>query len=1646
MNRLPPPPARRRPSSSWRAASAAAALLLGIGAVPAAWAELSVQKNFNPTTISPGQPSTLTIIVSNTAQAAATGVAFTDTLPDGGGGEVVVNSLTSYTCRNPDGSNAATTGSVSVANNRLIVLSGGTIPAGAGSLPSACTIVASVTSTAPGTHINTIPVGGVTSTNQGSNTQEGTATIIVNPFVAATIDKTFSAADSAVLHGGEPGSYTVTINNPNLAALTGAGFTDTLPATVVIAGAATSNTCGGSVLDGANGALGDGDTAFKLVNGTVPNPSCQITVPVRTIDTINARGVNTGDTATNTIPAGALSTAQGVSNSNSVSNTIQIETGGYLAKTFLDSANRTSPAIVNADGTETAQFILDLNNRNVTAITGAAVTDTFPAQVRVAPVPNVRINPAGCATVAATANGGSVAVSNATIPASGTGTGSSQYGKCQVVVDVVVTAGSIGTYRNTIFAGSFGAGKPNYAQVDADIAGTAPITGSKDFSPTRVLRGGTSRLTVTLANASATAATVTSFSDDLTTLGTGFVVAATPNAATTCGGSFAPTAGATTLSKTNGTIPANGSCTLSVDVLTQNTATIGTHTNTVPAANVSTSLGVAKAAFTGDLTVVDGIGGSKIFTPATVAVGNPSTLTITVNNNLAGTANNLAVGDDLTTMDAGGNVRVAASPAPSTTCGGTVTAAAGTTQITLSGGTLAANSACTITVPVVGRAGVPLSQNLTNSIAAGGITSSLGANTSAITAPLRFTAAVTVSKAFSPASAPRGGSSTLTITLGNGAGSAATLSAGFNDDLDSMDPSGGSPDTVRIAAGATTNCGASLTATPGTQLVTLAAGATIPANGSCTITVPVSVQSNATLGDRINDIPVGALVTNLGSNAAQADAALTVTSGLTLSKSFNPASIAPSLAAVTRLTINVDKIAGTPALSGIAVTDDLGTLGTGTGGAGHVIANPANASSNCGGTVSAAPGSSTVQFSGGSLGAGAASCQIQVDVQTPAGVTDTRTNTIPAGGVTTAQGISNSTAASASITRSTAPNLQRVNKNFLPDIINPGATSQLEIDFVNTVPGAQTLTNVSLTDTFPAGIVLSSNPNPSFTGSGCSNAQFVATPGAGSVRVFGATVVANSTCQLFVNVTAFTNGNRTNVIPAAAVTSDQGSTNPEQVQKSLQTFPNVTVSGFVYFDGNTNGTRDGGEDWTGGTLVYVNLVQNGAVVQSAAVNPGTGAYTFSTVASGDYTIVLSNSASGVTAAVPPGYRLTAPANGTQTLTVGTTPALDYNFGLVTGAGISGRVFRDSGPTANDGIQQSAVAEPGIAGVAVRLTDCAATVYSGATTNASGDYSLSLPGTVANGSALCVEETNAGGYVSTGANLAGTVLPSGAPTTVGGTSYTYTRSAPDRIAFTYSSAQRSYTGLNFGDVPPNDFTTDNQQTALAGTTVAYTHTYTAQSGGTVSFSTSAVANPAGPGWLETLYLDSNCNGQVDAGETQIAGAIPVAAGQKLCLVDREFVPANAPTNAQNQVTVSATFAYSGASPALPGSVLTHTDTTVVGDASGAALKLIKSVSSGSASPGSTLTYTIVYSNQSTQPLSTIVVNDATPSYTSFVSATAATPLPASLSACTKTTPAGGPVACAAVQTPGGRGALEWTFTGLLQPGASGSVSFQVLVDP
>ena len=464
----------------------------------------------------------------------------------------------------------------------------------------------------------------------------------------------------------------------------------------------------------------------------------------------------------------------------------------------------------------------------------------------------------------------------------------------------------------------------------------------------------------------------------------------------------------------------------------------------------------------------------------------------------------------------------------------------------------------------------------------------------------------------------------------------------------------------------------------------------------------------------------------------------------------------------------------------------------------------------------------------------------------------------------------------------------------------------------------------------------------------------------------------------------------------------------------------VTVSGTVYLDANRNGTLDNQESGTGVSGLFVKAVLQGQTnaTQAVAVDAATGAFNFAGLAAGNYTLVLDDNATltDIAPAIPAGFVGTQAPDGTRGVTVTNQPVSGQNFGLFQGAQISGTVYEDNGAgggIANDGVRGGG--EPGLAGVRLNLTRQDGSVVDSVTTDASGGFAFRVPNDQASGQ-LRVVEVNLADYVSTGAQ-------------VGNTAGTYDR-ATDAITFNYA-AGATYSGLSFGDVRGATLSGEDAKTGTIGSSVSYTHVFTAQTAGSVTFNVSQLPSPANPNWSVVAFRDSNGNGELDGADAQLGTApIAVVAGQEITVFLQNFVPTTAANGAQDKLTITATFTASGAN-APPVQVLTRSDLTTVAPNQG--LLLTKVVDKATARSGDELVYTITYRNTGADVLTNLVVSDATPAYTRFVSAADGT-RPAGLTAPTIAAP-----------SVGGKGAVSWTFGGGLNPGQSGTVTFRVRVD-
>ncbi len=591
-----------------------------------------------------------------------------------------------------------------------------------------------------------------------------------------------------------------------------------------------------------------------------------------------------------------------------------------------------NPTNVSAGQTSTLTVIL-INN-NPAAATATAFTDNLPGTVVIATPANASNTCGGGVTAVSGAT--SFSFSGGTIPAAVGLTA----GQCTVQVDVVSPAA--GVFINTIPANAVASSQGNNSQAASatlTVAALRPVTGAKAFNPT-ILHGSTtlpaptSRITVTLTNPNGVALTNASLTD---TLPVGISIAPTPNPTTTCGpGTVSTTANSATLA--GGTIPANLNCNFQFDVVASNPNAYsnGAVTNTIPINALVTAQGVTNtAAFSANVTLQTGARVEKTFAPTPITTGGTSTLTVTVRNfntsplsNVIGFTDNLPAGMTVAAPVTTGGTCL---PPPATsTLAFTPVPIAGAASFTVSGGSLPgatvgvnSNANCTVTINVTAvNAGVnPL--NLTNTLPVGNFGGVAYSSAGGVLAVNQVTS-ITASKAFAPAAVVQGGTSVLTVTINNAAAVAASLTAVFTDSLASM----GAGYTIAAAPAGATTCGGALTAVPGATSFSLPIGTTIPAAGSCTITIPVQVAANAVTGGRVNTIAQTVLQTTQGRTQFPITATLTTSAALVVAKAFAPATVAAL--GTSRLTVTLTHANGAPAFSGLAFTDNLP--------AGHTIA------------------------------------------------------------------------------------------------------------------------------------------------------------------------------------------------------------------------------------------------------------------------------------------------------------------------------------------------------------------------------------------------------------------------------------------------------------------------------------------------------------------------------------------------------------------------------------------------------------------------------------------------------------------------------------------------------------------------------------
>ena len=360
---------------------------------------------------------------------------------------------------------------------------------------------------------------------------------------------------------------------------------------------------------------------------------------------------------------------------------------------------------------------------------------------------------------------------------------------------------------------------------------------------------------------------------------------------------------------------------------------------------------------------------------------------------------------------------------------------------------------------------------------------------------------------------------------------------------------------------------------------------------------------------------------------------------------------------------------------------------------------------------------------------------------------------------------------------------------------------------------------------------------------------------------------------------------------------------------------------------------------------------------------------------------------------------------------------------------SGRVFNDNSGTtmvdsnAYNGIED--IGELGIAGSVVELQDCSTqAVLASATTDKNGDFRIqTLQDVFSSRSKVCLVQRNVNGYDSVSAKQKGSVLE---------------KTTNDLFEISKVQSVTSYEGFLFGDTELQLVLSQNgQKTIAAGDVVDYPHELMAKSVMNVlNVMESKEQQPANnQPWQSLVYVDSNCNAQLDQGESLLTSRT-IKANEKVCLIQRVV----SPTTGQGGDRFIASFKVNGKgtySTATAKESNSVNDITTIGTAGLNITKLVRKTStcpapsnnstpftvSNQAAKGDYLEYQMTYTNNSNKNLVDVVLKDSVPIGTVY-----------------------GAMSCTATgcQTEANAGQLKWTIPGVLAPKQNGQVGFCVRI--
>lgn len=795
---------------------------------------LSGSKSFNPSIISLGNVSRMSITLSAPADISLTGVGLTDALPEG---------MFVADTPNPGLVNCGTSAIFSpAAGSTLLTFSGGTIVP-----PNACTISVNVTTNATGIFTNRIAAANIRNDQNRNISGSFQNNLMVS---GLTVSKSFSP--NSVNPGGIS-TLTIVVTNTNSLQLDSVAFTDTLPGNtsngVVIADPArASTTCGEDYTLTAD----PGTQTIRLTGGTVP---AQVgSVPGICTVVVDVAGRGTGS-FTNTLGVGSVTgTLHGTG--AVVSNRAQATAVLSVQPISINVVKSFTPITVSGGSASILSIVL--TNPTTVPLTGISFTDLLPQSVDggmfIANPPQISTGTCG---------GSLTALPGAT---SFTFSGGYLAGSATCTLTVRVTMNVVDNLTNTLTAGSVttsnGASNSQPASATLHNAGGASV--SKYFGPNPIFAGdgNISILTIVIQNLSSFPLTGVGLVDTLPE-GMSFAVPPEPNQ---CGLSGLITIDGNRMTLSSGRVEAFSSCQI---VLQVTAPTAGTYTNCITEDSLTNAEGIPNEDVSCDTLTVNQPPAApvitKAFSPNPVAAGGTAALTFTLRNPVENSVPLTGV-SFIDNFPPG--LERASQPNVSQ-CGGIVSSTLNSIQLT--GGTIPVNSTCTVTVSVTAAAGGDY-QNVTEPI-----TSTNGGQGGTASATLAVLSPPVMAKEFGAESIIAGGRTRLIFTITNPNGANEITGVRFTDVL----PSGMAvaTDPNPLFNGCSSSSTPVFTPVAG-ETNLLFQGGSIAAGAVCTIELDVTAS-----GGVYTNTTSEVTTTNAGTGSPASDTLTAVGGGLRLEKS-----------------------------------------------------------------------------------------------------------------------------------------------------------------------------------------------------------------------------------------------------------------------------------------------------------------------------------------------------------------------------------------------------------------------------------------------------------------------------------------------------------------------------------------------------------------------------------------------------------------------------------------------------------------------------------------------------------------------------------------------------------------------------------------